>query len=307
MITYLQAIILGLLQGITELFPISSLGHSILLPAIFGWNLNMQASAMVEFLVATHFATALALFIFYWDDWMKIIGGFFRSLGNWKLVSAPVAGEGGGLGGGSVHAKLAWLLIIGTIPAGIIGFIFQKKLEALFVNPGAVAFILILNGVLLFVAEMTRRGAEKRRGKDWVVEQLPNESTHGSDARIARLNWWDAFKVGCMEILALIPGFSRTGATFAGSLWEGLSHEDSLRFSFLLATPIIGAAALLELPKLAHAGGALIAVSFAGAVAAFIAALISAKILVRWFHTRTLLPFAVYCVLIGVLGLIVVH
>ncbi len=307
MITFFQAVVLGLLQGVTELFPISSLGHSILLPAIFGWNLNMRAEAMLEFLVATHFATALALFIFYWDDWMKLIGAFFRSLGNWKLVSAPVIGEEGGRAGGAVHAKLIWLLIVGTIPAGLVGLIFKKKLEALFVDPRAVAIVLILNGVLLFTAEMTRRRAAKRRGMQIVRDTLHESSRHG-DARIAaQLGWWESFTVGIIQILALFPGISRTGATLSGGLWEGLSHEDSLRFSFLLATPIIGAAALLELPKLAHAGGTLLAVSFVGGIAALIAALISVKLLVRWFRTRTLIPFAAWCAAIGILGLILVH
>ncbi len=307
MITYLQAVLLGVLQGVTELFPISSLGHSILLPALFGAPLDVHASSMLEFLVATHFATALALFIFYWNDWMKIIGGFFRSLGNWTLVSAPVAAAGGGRSGGSIHAKLAWLLIIGTIPAGLVGLIFKKKLEALFIDPHAVATILILNGVLLFVAEMTRRRTATRRGSE-TVALSPDERVRGGDARITgALSWWRAFTVGIIQVLALFPGISRTGATLSGGLWEGLSHEDSLRFSFLLATPIIGAAALLELPKLVHAGGHLLVVSLVGAIVAGIAAWFSAKFLVRWFRTRTLMPFALWCAFIGVLGLIIVR
>lgn len=306
MITYFQAVVLGLLQGVSELFPVSSLGHSILIPGLLGWNLNMKAESMLEFLVATHFATALVLFVFYWNDWMKLIGAFFRSLDDWKLVSAPVKNEAGGAGGGDIYAKLIWLLIIGTIPAGLVGLIFKKKLEALFIDPRAVAVVLVANGVLLLAAEITRKRREKRRGIE-IKEVAPQETAHGGDARIAKLSWWQALKVGVIQILALIPGISRTGSTFAGGLWEGLSHEDSLRFSFLLATPIIGAAALLELPKLLHAGGALLGLSFAGALAAAVGAYFSAKFLVRWFRTRTLLPFAVYCLLIGIIASFILH
>jgi len=299
MITYTQAIILGLLQGVTELFPISSLGHSIIIPGLLGWNLNMNGAEMLEFLVATHFATALVLFLFYWKDWMRIIGAFFRSLGNWNLVSSS---DGAG---GDAYAKLAWLLIIGTIPAGAIGLAFNKKLEALFTDPRSAALFLGLNGILLFAAEMTRRRALKARPQ--AQQQQQEETLAGGDARIARLGWWQSFKVGLMQVLSLIPGISRTGSTFAGSLWTGLSHEDSLRFSFLLATPVIGGAALLELPKLAHGGHALIAVSCTGAIAAAIAAYCSVKFLVRWFKTRTLLPFAAYCLAMGILGLIILR
>ncbi len=306
MITYFQAVVLGLLQGVSELFPVSSLGHSILIPGLFGWNLNMKAESMLEFLVATHFATALVLFVFYWNDWMKIIGAFFRSLDNWKLVSAPIKGGAGGAGGGDVYAKLAWLIVIATIPAGLVGLLFKKKLEALFIDPRAVAVVLVANGVLLLAAEITRKRREKRRGIE-ITEVAPQETVHGGDARIAKLSWWQAIKVGLIQVLALIPGISRTGSTFAGSLWEGLSHEDSLRFSFLLATPIIGAAALLELPKLLHTGGTLIGLSLAGAIAAAVGAYFSVKILVRWFRTRTLLPFAVYCLLIGIIASFILH
>lgn len=275
-----HAIILGLLQGISELFPISSLGHSILLPGLLGWHINQNATDVVEFLVATHFATALVLFGIYWKDWVRIIRGIFRSLRNREIAPADE------------DAKLGWLLVVATIPAGIVGILFEEQAKQFFTSPRSAALFLIVNGVLLFAAELLRRR-----------KQVP-ETLVGTDERIAKLSWRQAVKVGCMQVIALIPGISRTGSTIAGGLWAGLSHEDALRFSFLLATPVIGAAALLELPGLFAAGGATLQAALIGAVSAAIAAYCAAKFLVRYFKTKTLVPFAIYCLAMGLLGLL---
>ncbi|MBI3573609.1 undecaprenyl-diphosphate phosphatase [Candidatus Kaiserbacteria bacterium] len=279
MLTYLQSTILGSLQGISELFPVSSLGHSIILPSLLEWHIDEQEPFFLIFLVATHFATALVLFVFFWKDWMRILSGILRS-----IQRRTIAGD--------TDAKLGWLLIVGTIPAGILGLLFQDQIRAYFISPASAALFLVLNGGLLYGAERLRRKA--------VAE------TNSDDSAIARLSWRQGLIVGTMQALALIPGFSRTGASLAGSLMVGLSHKDSIRFSFLLATPLIGAAAALKLPKLISAGTHIVAISLVGAMCAGLFALIAVKFLTRYFaiKQRTLTPFALYCVLAGALFLV---
>ncbi len=275
MITYFQAIILGLLQGISELFPISSLGHSVILPGLLGWNIHQNDSYFLTFLVATHFATAVVLLGFFRKDWQRIISGIIRSL---KIREIKTSDS---------DARLGWLLIIGTIPAGVLGLLLEDSLRSFFASANSAAFFLTLNGILLFSAEILRR---KRKEKSDLRQ---------SDERIASINWLQSFKVGLIQSIALIPGFSRTGAAIGGSLLVGLSHEDSARFSFLLATPIIGAAALLKLPELFTADNHLIIAAFIGAISAGISAYFTVKFLVKYFQTKTLTPFAVYCFLAG--------
>ncbi len=270
MITPVQAIILGLLQGISELFPISSLGHSVILPRLLGWNIHQNDPFFIVFLVATHFATATVLFIFFWKDWQQIIAGIFRSLKIREIKSTDT------------NAKLGWLLIVGTIPAGILGLLFEDALRGFFASAQSAAAFLFLNGLLLFSGEFLRRRSKEEDGK------------------IAQLSFFQAVKVGLLQSIALIPGFSRTGATLVGSLLSGLSHEDSLRFSFLLATPIIGAAALLKLPDLLSYGDkSLLLSALLGALSAAVSAYFTVKFLIKYFQTKTLIPFAIYCLLVG--------
>lgn len=280
MLSLRQALILGILQGISELFPISSLGHSIILPALLGWTIDQKADYFLTFLVATHFATAAVLFLIYWEDWVRIIAGIVRSLRRRSFD-------------GDLDAQLGWLLVVGTVPAGAIGFVLQKHLQEIFASPSYVASFLALNGLLLYVAEQLRAKAKSQT------------DTREADQRIAaELSWWQSAKVGAMQILALLPGFSRTGSTIAGGLMVGLAHEDALRFSFLLATPIIGAAAALKLPGLfASTNVAAIETALPGAAGAIVASLLSVKFLTRYFKTRTLTPFAVYCSLCGLVSL----
>jgi len=277
MITYFQAIILGLLQGVSELFPVSSLGHSVILPKLVGWNINQNDPFFLTFLVATHLATALVLLGFYWKDWVNIVKGMGRS-----LVAREISNK-------DAQAKLGWLLVVGTIPAGILGLLFQDSLREIFASARSAAFFLILNGFLLYGAELLRRRAVKAQAE-------------ASDARIAKLSWWQAFAVGAVQAIALIPGFSRSGAAMSGSLLVGLSNEDAARFAFLLATPIIGAAALLKLPDLflpENAG--LVGPAVVGALCSGVTAYFSVKFLTRFFETNRLTPFAVYC---GVAGIV---
>jgi undecaprenyl-diphosphatase len=285
MLSYLQAVVLGVLQGISELFPISSLGHSIILPGLLGWPIDRNANYFLTFLVATHFATATVLFFIYWKDWVRIISGILRSLWRRKMESTDA------------DARLGGLLVIGTVPAGLVGLLFQNEVKRLFVSPSFVACFLALNGVLLYVAELLRRRS-KYEG------EIPD-----ADKRIAaELSWWQSIKVGIMQVLALLPGFSRTGSTIAGGLVVGLAHEDALRFSFLLATPIIGAAAALKLPVLFASGSAAaIDTALVGAAFAAIAAYFSVKFLTRYFRTRTLTPFAIYCFAVGSLSLMLLR
>ncbi|HUK95111.1 MAG TPA: undecaprenyl-diphosphate phosphatase [Gaiellaceae bacterium] len=275
LITYWQAAILGFLQGVAELFPISSLGQSVILPSILGWNIHQNDKYFLTFLVATHLATALVLLGFFWTDWVRIVRGLGRSLRDRGIDPADT------------DAKLAWLLVVGTIPAGILGLLLESKLRHVFASPRSAAFFLIVNGVLLFGAELLRRRSKQ-------VEQ-------DDDARIARqLGWGSAIGIGSAQALALIPGFSRSGMAMGGGLLAGLSNKDAARFSFLLATPIIGAAAVLKLPELfGSAGNGVRGQALVGALCAAAAAYVSVRFLMRYFETNTLIPFAIYCVAAG--------
>ncbi|HEX8965776.1 MAG TPA: undecaprenyl-diphosphate phosphatase [Patescibacteria group bacterium] len=277
MLSYFQALVFGLVQGVTELFPISSLGHSVVLPKIFGWNINQNDPFFLTFLVATHTATALVLFLFFFKDWIRIIKGIFRSLKEREIKESDA------------DAKLGWLLVVGTVPAGILGLLFDQLLKDLFAQPKFVALMLILNGLMLFGAEILRKRAKEQTEK-------------GSDSRIAKLSFIQSIQVGIMQCIALIPGFSRTGSTITGSLLVGLSHEDAARFSFLLATPVIGAAAVLKLPELASKQEtAVLGPIILGSLASGVAAYLSVKFLTKYFQTKKLTPFAIYCTVIGVI------
>jgi undecaprenyl-diphosphatase len=284
MITYFQAIVLGLLQGISELFPISSLGHSVIFPKLFGWDLNQGEPFFLTFLVATHFATAIVLFIFFWKEWVKIISGLGRSLKQREIRADDT------------HAKLGWLLVVGTIPTGILGLLLQDQLRALFASAKYAAFFLIFNGLLLYIGEILR----KKAPADQTASKI--------DLRLSSLTWGQAFKVGISQIISLIPGLSRSGSTMIGSLIIGLSHEDAVRFSFLLATPIIGAAAILKLPDfLLPENHWLIGPAFVGALCSAVTAYFSVKFLLKYFHTNKLTPFAIYCVVAGIIYSVVLH
>jgi undecaprenyl-diphosphatase len=275
-ISYFQAIVLGLLQGVSELFPVSSLGHSVILPSLLGWDIHQNDPFFLTFLVATHFATALVLLGFFWHDWWLILKGLGRSLKEREIRESDV------------HARLGWLLVVGTIPAGILGLLLEGKLRHIFASPQSAAVFLMLNGVLLYGAELLRRRA-------------PAEERGDPDARIARrLSWSESVGIGAAQALALVPGFSRSGATMGGGLLAGLSNVDAARFAFLLATPIIGAAAVLKLPELAGAqGNGVRGQALVGAVCAAVTAYLSVRFLMRYFETNRLTPFAVYCFLAG--------
>ena len=279
MITIFQAIILGLIQGVTELFPVSSLGNSVILPSIFGWNIHQNDPYFLTFLVATHFATATVLFIFFFNEWKKIFKGMYTS-----FLAREIKSD-------DKYAKVGWLLVVATIPAGILGLLLQESLRSFFASAQKAAFFLIINGIILFLAERLRKNAKQKFVSD---EQ--------SDKNISKLKWKQSMGIGIGQALALIPGISRSGVTMAGGLLSGLGNEDAARFSFLLATPVIGAAALLKLPSLFTPSQASIrGAMLAGSISAAIAAYFSVKFLVKYFKTKTLTPFAIYCFFGGIL------
>ena len=295
LISYFQAIVIGLLQGVTELFPISSLGHAVILPKLFGWDLDQDKPYFLAFLVATHLATAtrpLHLLLARMD---RILKGLGRSLRDREI--AP----------GDPDARLAWLLVVGTIPAGLIGLLFEHKLRSLFASPKAAAVFLAVNGLILFAAEYLRRrapGAEERARE---LEKRPEAAVdRDAEKRLATLGFREAVGVGTAQAAALFPGISRAGVTIGGGLFVGLTHEDAARYAFLLATPIIGAAALLKLPDLVgHQGDGVRGQALVGAVCAGAAAWFAIKFLMRYFQTNTLTPFAVYCLVAGVAALLI--
>ena len=279
MMSYFEGAVLGLLQGIAEPFPVSSLGHGVVLPRLLGWDIHQNDKFFLTFLVATHFATAIVLFFFFLSDWRRIIGGLVRSIRRREI--AP----------NDTDARLGWLLVVGTIPAGILGLTLEHPLRTLFASPASAAAFLIANGLLLFGAELLRR--RPPRPDDWKGD---------ADARIARLKWRQAFAVGTAQAIALIPGFSRSGATMGGGLVVGLSNEDAARYAFLLATPIIGAAAVLKLPELfGPEGNGVRGPALVGALCAGVTTYFAVRFLLRFFRTNTLVPFAAYCVSAGVI------
>ena len=274
----LQAIIIGFIQGATELFPISSLGHSVIIPKLLGWNIHQNDPFFLTFLVATHLATAVVLFIFFWRDWLAIIHGVVRSFAAREIKPADT------------YAKFGWLLIVGTVPAGLIGLLFEEPLRSLFASARIAAAFLIVNGLILLGAERLRKNAGGRR------------QMRQNDAAIAKLSWSQAIGIGAAQAGALLPGISRSGTSMAGSLLAGLSNENAARFSFLLATPVIGAAALLKLPELFQPSTRpLLGAIAAGSVCAAVMAYISVKFLIKYFETKTLLPFGIYCLIAGAL------
>jgi undecaprenyl-diphosphatase len=281
-ISYLQAIILGALQGISEPFPISSLGHAVLLPKLLGWNIHQNADYFLSFLVATHCATALVLFIYFFQDWKRIWFGFVRSV---KGQATPR----------DLDARLAWVIIVGTIPAGILGLLLEHKLRTLFASPTAAAIFLTVNGFLLLAVERFRRRPPR-----------PGDGEGDGDERVAKLGFRQALGIGTAQALALIPGISRSGVTMGGGLLAGLSNEDAARYAFLLATPVIGAAGLLKLPELlGSTGDGVRGQALVGAIAAAITTWAAVKFLLKYFETSRLTPFGFYCVGAGIFCLIV--
>jgi undecaprenyl-diphosphatase len=279
-ISYLQALILGLTQGIAEPFPISSLGHGVIIPGLFGWNIHQNDDYFLAFLVATHCATAIVLFFYFLSDWMRI----FRGLGRSVRARGIVPGDD--------DARLGWLLVIGTIPAGIVGLALQHPLRSLFASPETASLFLVLNGILLLAFERLRRRTPEA-----------GDGEGDSDPRIARrMSLRQAAAIGTAQAAALIPGISRSGVTMGGGLMVGLSNEDAAKFGFLLATPVIAAAGLLKLPELfGPAGDGVRGPALVGALAAAFTTFLAVRFLLRFFQSNRLTPFGIYCLVAGII------
>jgi undecaprenyl-diphosphatase len=284
-LSYFQAIVLGLLQGVTELFPISSLGHTVLFPTLFGWNDLVRSQSQPEsfwlaFVVTLHVGSALGLLYYYRRDWVEVIGAFFRTLATRRIETA--------------NERLAWLIVAASIPAGVIGLVFEKQLRELTAKPEVAAIFLMVNGVVLLAAERFRRRAEVR-------ELAVKEGAKPDGGReLATFEYREAVVVGVAQSTALVAGISRDGVTMGAGLARGLDHSDSARFAFMLATPIILAAGVFKAPDLlGHLGNGIRGQALVACAVAAVTAVFTVRFLVGYFKTRTLTPFAIYCLCFG--------
>jgi undecaprenyl-diphosphatase len=326
-ISYLEAIVIGALQGVSELFPVSSLGHSVLFPALVGgrWATDLSVvgndSPYLAVLVAMHVATALALVVFFWSDWVRLVGALFGSIRR-RRIRTP-------------DERLVWLLVLATIPVGLAGLVLEHALRSTLGKPTPAGIFLALNGLVLYAAERMRRGGAKvadgpapdtaadtaadvdpsaptqvidMSGPDTVVlSGLVDTLTAGGDAdrRLARLSVREAVLIGATQILALLPGISRSGITIVGGLCRGLRHDDAARFAFLLSTPVILAAGVLKVPSLfTPQYHSVLGPALAGSLVAGGCAYLSVRFLTSYFETRTLKPFAIYCLAAGLGSLV---
>lgn len=280
-----QIIFLALLQGITELFPISSLGHTVILPGLFGWQNIETNTSFLPIIVALHLGTSIALVIYFWRDWLQIFLTLAKNIKEGEVRTGTAE-------------WVSWLIIIGTIPTGLIGLVLETPLKQLFASPIIASAFLVVNGSILFAGEQMRRRAE---AKETFTSAKEREASFRT---LPSLTWKEALIVGLAQSLALIPGISRSGVTMVAGLGVRLSHEDAARYSFLLGTPIIGAAAVLEIPQLVGQTGQTWLLIGIGAVLAGAAAYLSTKFLMKYFETGRLDPFAYYCWAAGFVSLI---
>jgi len=335
-LTYLEAAVVGLIQGVTELFPVSSLGHNVLIPALIGGNwardLNVAApeSPYLAFIVGLHVATAIALLIYFWRDWVRIIRGFFSSL---RQFARPAEGTARWMLQ-SPDEQLAWLIILATIPVGLAGLAFEHVFRVIFGRPAYAAVFLIINGLILLAGERFRRRASLEAEEQIAAEReyalagagggsarsYPGRARHAasrrdprleemdnaleSDERLSRMGYGEAVIIGSAQVLALLAGISRDGVTMVAGMARGLSREDAARFAFLLATPVILAAGALKIPDLmGPLGNGIHGQVVVGSVLSGVGAYVSVKYLVRYFRTRTLTPFGIYCIIAGLASL----
>jgi undecaprenyl-diphosphatase len=282
-----QALLMGVLQGVTELFPVSSLGHAVLFPDIFGWTELAAAQSEPEsyflaFLVALHVGTAIGLIAYYFSTWRDLIQGLFQQLTRSDLTprqrlnpSAP---------GTSSSYRLLFLLVAGTIPVGVVGLIFEHRLRTVFAVPRYSAMFLFLNGIVMLTGEVLRRRANR------------SEEHH----ELSTMTFSSATVVGSSQIAALFAGISRSGISMVAGLLRGMSHRDAANFSFLLATPIILAAGLYKLPDFfGPLGDGIRTQAIVASVVSGVASYLSVRFLSRWFTTHTLWPFGIYCLIVG--------
>jgi undecaprenyl-diphosphatase len=322
-LTYLEAAVVGLVQGISEMFPVSSLGHSVLIPAIIGgsWarDLNVSAaeSPYLAFVVGLHVATAIALLTYFWRDWVRISGGFCTSIRDRRVHTED--------------QRLAWMIILATIPVGIVGLLFEHTFRVIFGKPVIAGLFLAVNGLILLIGEAFRSRASQaadaeiaaQRDPGLVPDAEPELVTAGripaharpggrtlreyeqaeavqADRRLAGMNYLQAVTVGAAQTLALLAGISRDGVTMVAGMARGLSREDAARFAFLLATPVILAAGALKIPDLlGPLGNGIRGQVLLGSVLSGLGAYLAVRFLLRYLRTRTLIPFGIYCLVAG--------
>jgi undecaprenyl-diphosphatase len=333
-LTYLEAAVVGLVQGVSELFPVSSLGHNVLIPALVGgsWARDLNVadanSPYLAFIVGMHVATAIALLIYFWRDWVRIIGGFFSSIRHREVQTRD--------------QRMAWMIILATIPVGLVGVVADKPFREIFGKPIVAGVFLIINGVILYCGERFRPGSSIRADQEIAAQRqqalmpapagvrrqpvpagpgMARQARHASgqqavrqeelvqaiqaDERLSRMGYLRALTIGASQILALLAGISRDGVTMVTGMARGLSREDAARFAFLLATPVILAAGVLELPKLTGPEGhGIHGQILLGSILSGVGAYISVRFLMRYFQTRTLTPFAIYCFVFGLLAVV---
>lgn len=286
----IHVLFLALLQGVTELFPVSSLGHTVIIPGILGWNETLHSDVFLPLLVLLHLGTSVALLTFFWRDWVLLLRGGARTLIAGRF-SPDVDPEG--------YGRQLALVVIGTIPAGLIGVMFQKVLEQGFSIPILAAAFLVANGAVLLAGERLWR--RQRVHEKMIAAQAPMFGSVGRS--INEMTFWQAAVIGLAQSLALIPGFSRSGLTMVTGMANGLSHEAAARFSFLLATPIILGAGVIEIPKLLeHQYRHDLPIALGGGVVSGVAAYLSVRFLMKYFESNRLDPFAYYCVIAGTLA-----
>ena len=320
--TYPEAIVVGFIQGVTELFPVSSLGHNVLIPALIGgsWaadlNVALATSPYLAFIVGLHVATAIGIGIYFWRDWVRIIGGFLTSIRD-RDIKTP-------------EQKLAWMLIVATIPVGLAGLLFEHEFRVLFGKPIRAAIFLIINGLILYAGERFRTRRSQQADAELEQERTARAGQHArsasahasgqraarldeiqlaveADERLAKRDYLAAVLIGSAQILALLAGISRDGVTMVAGMFGGLSREDAARFAFLLATPVILAAGVLKVGDLITLGKGIYGPILVGSILSGIGAYVSVRFLVRYFRTRTLTPFAIYCVAFGVFAIVYLH
>ncbi|HEV2659899.1 MAG TPA: undecaprenyl-diphosphate phosphatase [Ktedonobacteraceae bacterium] len=290
-LTILQAVVLSLLQGVTELFPISSLGHTVILPGLLGWG-DLETSTgcggencFLPFITSLHLGTSIALLIYFWRDWFQVGRTLVVSIRDGEVRKGT-------------DEWVSWLIIIGSIPAGLLGVFLETPLKKVFASPLLAATFLIVNGSILFAGEQLRRRSEAK-----LVYLSPKER-EGYFRPLTALSWKQALIVGLAQSVALVPGFSRSGSTIVAGLGVRLTHEDAARFSFLLGTPIIFAAGAVEVPLLFGQPPRTLLLIFIGMVLSGVAAYLSTKFLMKYFERGRLDPFAYYCWGAGLLSLI---
>jgi undecaprenyl-diphosphatase len=333
-LTYLEAAVVGLVQGVSELFPVSSLGHNVLIPALVGgsWARDLNVadanSPYLAFIVGMHVATAIALLIYFWRDWIRIIGGFFSSIRHREVQTRD--------------QRMAWMIILATIPVGLVGVVADKPFREIFGKPIVAGVFLIINGVILYCGERFRPASSIRADQEIAAQRqqalmpapagvrrqpvpagpgMARQARHASgqqavrqeelvqavqaDERLSRMGYLRALIIGSSQILALLAGISRDGITMVTGMSRGLSREDAARFAFLLATPVILAAGVLELPKLTGPeGNGIHGQILVGSILSGVGAYVSVRFLMRYFQTRTLTPFAIYCFVFGLLAVV---